>query len=53
MPVDPEPDPTGNLRLEQDDGGYTVRVEQDRSLPGPWHTSHFATCPQARRHRRA
>lgn len=43
MPLDAEPDPTGNIVL--DDG--TARVEPNQTLTGTRHTSHFATCPHA------
>lgn len=66
MPVDPVPDPGGNMILAAIDpsdpeGGYAVimvsgltdaaRDAADR-VGVLFHQSHFATCPQAAQHRR-
>lgn len=46
MPVDAMPTPGGNIILR---GGPTplATVACKDAVPGPAHTSHFATCPQA------
>jgi hypothetical protein len=51
LPLDPEPSPKGNLSL---DSGTPpkARVVQPHGLEGPLYTSHFATCPNAKKHRR-
>lgn len=48
MPINPDPDPAGNLVL--DVTGLAVQV--DPTATGPKYTSHFATCPEAARHRK-
>ncbi len=60
MPVDPDPATEGNLLLVPSQTGRHVRsiVLRDRGLETaaargePLHLSHFATCPQADKHRR-
>jgi hypothetical protein len=61
MPVDLEPDPGGNVTLyaAPDDGRLIAEVMprarvESGNLPGSGvlYTSHFATCPDADRHRR-
>jgi hypothetical protein len=52
MPVDPRPNPSGNIRLR---GNPDVLGQEDlRHLPAgsPLYLSHFVTCPQAGQHRR-
>ncbi len=59
MPVDTTPADGGNCRVWRDDWGK-VRVhalKQDelqaaRAAHEPLHFSHFATCPNAKKHRR-
>lgn len=53
MPLDPEPSPAGNVLVE-DGVGLTLggdlliaALHEERDL----YTSHFATCPNAARHR--
>jgi hypothetical protein len=47
MPLDPEPRSDGNLVVE---GAYARAVQSGD--PGPFFVSHFATCPNANKHRR-
>jgi DNA repair protein RadD len=51
IPVDPDPSPRGNIAVT---GGEArvLKGEEFGSHHGPLHTSHFATCPEAARHRR-
>jgi hypothetical protein len=56
MPVDPEPVPDGNVELYRTPKGLQVVVHGKEFTPDPRatvHKSHFATCPNAQRHRRA
>lgn len=57
MPVNPEPDERGNLALHRDSSGILhARVIRDSAPIRPWEKrgiSHFATCPDAPRHRRS
>lgn len=59
IPLDRNSVPDGNIELEETDEGppmSRVVPREDRILPGFFHTprykSHFATCPNAKRHRR-
>jgi hypothetical protein len=59
LPVDPEPDPKGNVVLNEVHGEVIAKVlgrrDRDRLLkqnPGTvLHLSHWATCPNANGHR--
>lgn len=60
MPIDPRPDERGNLVLEADmgPGGASVKwrvrvVRLPQDAGATRYISHFATCPNSRRHRRA
>jgi hypothetical protein len=50
MPVDATPTPAGNLLL-RDDGTVLTLGAAGAGAIGTRHTSHFATCPNAREHR--
>lgn len=60
IPLDPEPDPAGRVRLEAIGPGTdraavvlnTGDAEDARAAGEALYTSHFATCPQADQHRR-
>lgn len=53
MPVDPEPDPDGNVIVWSALGQQRCRVvKTDEHVHGMRYTSHFATCPHADEHRR-
>jgi len=58
MPVDAEPSVNGNVELIEDAGGTTAlvlrndEVEAARRRGAMLYLSHFATCPNAKRHRR-
>lgn len=60
MPLDPEPSPEGNVRLEPHEyrpEPWAVVLSGDeltraRAEGEPLFVSHFATCPHAKRHRR-
>lgn len=55
MPVDPEPTRDGNVILSSEGGERTARVLPSGAPPPPGRqlrTSHFATCPNADRHRK-
>ena len=56
MPVDADPSPQGNLRINLNNETVQVLTDIDQTtarLSGtPLHQSHFATCPQASTHRR-
>lgn len=49
MPVDPVPDPDGNVVVDarRSSNHRTGRVDKD--APGPKHMPHFATCPELKR----
>jgi hypothetical protein len=51
-PIDAEPAPNGNIRVDVAGEYYSVVAGQDRAdaleRGDPLHTNHFATCPQAR-----
>jgi hypothetical protein len=51
MPIDAVPTPSGNLVID----GHKVRAatEDEKVVPHLLYTSHFATCPDARQHRKA
>lgn len=59
MPVDAEPTPDGNIRLEQSTGGapltavYLPSGTGSLLAAGERYTSHFATCEQAGEWRRS
>jgi len=57
MPIDPEPHPEGNIRLQELDDGIApiahVLDALDASMTSePLYRSHFATCPEADEFRR-
>ncbi len=59
MPVDVAPADTGNVRVYRDDWGkvrsHTLKQDElqaARDAGEPLYLSHFATCPNAKRHRR-
>lgn len=55
MPIDPEPVEDGNVLLYRTPQGLRVVVMSKGDHPDPGasrHTTHFATCPNAARHRR-
>lgn len=49
MPLDAEPTAMGNVTL---DGGVIRLSTADYNALGPRYTSHFATCPNAKGHRK-
>jgi hypothetical protein len=51
MPIDPKPDPAGNLRVESISGVLYAAVVP-RNQGEVLYRSHFATCPYADQHRR-
>lgn len=51
MPVDPVPSDQGNVQLVGD-LAIVLTAEQLEQNTGPLHRSHFATCPEAKSHRR-
>lgn len=56
MPVDAKPDPDGQLCVWRNDSGVHSRHQDDapqfvQDRPSRF-TSHFATCPNAQKHRR-
>lgn len=59
MPVDVEPSDNGNVELIEDGGGTIALVLRNdeigsaRNRGALLYLSHFATCPNAKRHRRA
>lgn len=63
IPLDPVPDPRGNLVIEVDGPGdgwppahvrrTAVYVREGERPDEPRYLAHFATCPQAESHRRA
>lgn len=60
MPLDPDPHPDGNVMVEHaagaDHSGVVVfagrLLHEERDLGTPLYRSHFASCPDARKHRR-
>lgn len=54
MPLDPMPSERGNITLAQGPRGETIARVVPRADGGPGlYVSHFATCPEAARFRRA
>lgn len=55
MPVDALPSEGGNVALEDDGRSVTAIVYAAKQRPqfGVFYKSHFATCPNAEKHRRA
>lgn len=53
MPVDPDPRADGNIVIELGDDGVARSRPRDPLLDaGPFHASHFSTCPEAPRFRK-
>lgn len=56
MPVDAQPDPDGNLVMDAGQGATPecrpLKNSEKADHPGPFHKSHFATCPNAKDHRK-
>lgn len=56
MPIDDAATEHGNIRIDFDADTYQVlagtRLADARAAGEKLHTSHFATCPNARQHRR-
>ena len=56
IPLDRNPVPTGNIEIEETDEGppmsRVVPVLSPGLFPTVRYKSHFATCPNAKRHRR-
>lgn len=57
MPLDPEPRPDGNIRMQTEAGeqiAYYDKKSETESLfdTGPRYVSHFATCPESREWRK-
>lgn len=54
MPIDPQPDPTGNVYLAYVDGMLVATVaRKDAPVPdGVAYRSHFTTCPALTRRRK-
>jgi hypothetical protein len=50
MPLDVEPSASGNIELRS---GIAHFVTPDQSALGPRYISHFATCVNARQHRKS
>ncbi len=53
MPVDVNPCSDGNLALEERSGADPLAKVVTPTYEGPRYKSHFSTCPDAMRHRRA
>jgi hypothetical protein len=53
MPLNFEPSGDGNVVLRADGKAVVVTAAERGAYAGPFYTSHFATCPDARRFRRA
>lgn len=55
MPLDPEPDPAGNVFVSYIDGKLVgvVRSKANPTPEGVAHTPHYATCPALPRKQRA
>jgi hypothetical protein len=55
MPVNPEPDPTGNIVLSEgpkpSDWPLATVTHMSQAPDKPRYKSHFATCPNAKQHR--
>jgi hypothetical protein len=52
MPLNPTPDPKGNVSIDSQTGKARVVQAGAVGRPGPRYMPHFATCPQAGKHRR-
>jgi len=52
MPLDPEPDPTGNIVIREDGDAHVITKDDVIPPQAERWISHFATCPEAARHRR-
>jgi hypothetical protein len=53
MPIDAEPDPKGALVMQAGSGRAIVRQLTELDAPERLrYTSHFATCPNAKQHRK-
>lgn len=48
IPIDPEPEPYGNVQLDESAGEVRATVV---AIGDGTHVSHFASCPLAYRHR--
>ncbi len=53
MPVDPEPSSRGNVRVVNGFATVLGALEVHAADAEPLYLSHFVTCPQAAKHRRA
>lgn len=55
MPVDPGPCGNGNVQLIERKGEAPIAIVHSKGdgYDGQLHTSHFATCPEAAKHRNA
>lgn len=55
MPVDADPDPQGNIRLEQSTGDapLTAVYTREWTAGAELYVSHFATCDQPKKWRRS
>lgn len=53
MPLDKDPNPEGNIEID-DDSFIVVLTAEAKAQPAtrPRYTSHFATCPNAAKHRK-
>jgi hypothetical protein len=51
MPIDPDPVPGGNVVLLDDDRVHVLHADEAAD-DVPTYVSHFATCPNAKGHRR-
>ena len=49
IPLDAKPNPAGNIRLDLTHAHILTKSD---NYNGPRYTSHFATCPNADKHRR-
>lgn len=54
IPLDPTPSPKGNVELTADNFAVVLggRAADERRVDTDLYISHFATCPNASRHRR-
>jgi hypothetical protein len=55
MPVDAEPSEKGNIYLQREPGPPIIAIYVSNKVPHdfkPLYLSHFATCPDAKKHRR-
>lgn len=51
--LDEQPVPDGNIILDQHGHAVYLTKAEKAIAPGPRYVSHFATCPQRARHRKA